>query len=70
MTSVDDIRSSVTQDQVTLANASQPRDYTVVIPKTGDRIFQVTNKYDGGNIIITAPYVYTILGTRFPYKDL
>ena len=70
MTSVDDIRSSVTWDQITLANASQPRDYTMVVPKTSDRIFQVTNKYDGGNIIITDPYIYTIFGTHFPYKDL
>jgi len=70
MAFVDEIRSSMTWDQATLANASRPRDYTMVVPKTGDCIFQVTNKYDGGNIIITDPYVYTILGTRFLYKDL
>jgi hypothetical protein len=70
MAFMDKIRSSMTWDQVTLANASQPRDYTVVVPKNGDYIFQVTNKYDGGNIIITDPYVYTILSTCFPYKDL
>jgi hypothetical protein len=45
----------VNWDQVSLANARQPKDYMMVVPKAGDRIFQVTNKYDGGNIIITIP---------------
>jgi hypothetical protein len=29
----------------------------MVVPKAGDRISLVTNKYDGGNIIITAPHM-------------
>jgi hypothetical protein len=49
----------VTWDQVSLANASQLGDYTMVVPKVNDRIFQFTNKYSGGNIIIIAlVYLY------------
>jgi len=54
---MDDTWSSVTWDQVTLTNANQLRKYIMVVPKAGDRISLVTNKYDGGNIIITAPHM-------------
>jgi len=43
----------MTWDHVSLANANQPGDYTIIIPEAGDRISQVTSKYDGGDIIIT-----------------
>jgi hypothetical protein len=52
-----------------LTNANQPEDYTMVISKASDRISQVTKKYSGGNIIITAPYMYTSLDTYFFYRD-
>ncbi|KAJ6990547.1 hypothetical protein NC653_018954 [Populus alba x Populus x berolinensis] len=35
----------MTWDQVSLANASQPGDYRVIVPELGDCISQVTNKY-------------------------
>jgi len=52
-TLVDKIQSLMTWDHVSLANANQPGDYTIIIPEAGDRISQVTSKYDGGDIIIT-----------------
>jgi hypothetical protein len=67
---VDDTQSSVSWDQVSQANAHQPGEYLVVVPEGGDRISQVTSKYSGGDIIITAPYAYMSSDTHFFYMDL
>jgi len=45
----------MTWEHVSLANANQPEDYTIIILEAGDRISQVTSKYNRGDIIITTP---------------
>lgn len=54
-TLVDKIQSLMTWDNVSLANANQSGDYIIIILEAGDRISQVTSKYNGGDIIITTP---------------
>jgi hypothetical protein len=54
----------------TLANASQLRDYTMVVPEASDRISQVIKNMVGVILLLLPLYVYMILNTCFPYRDL
>lgn len=60
----------MTWDQVSLANTSQLRDYTMVIPEVNDCFFRSLVDMVGVILLLQLSYVYMTLDTCFLYKDL